>query len=60
MTDKSPYMTPAEVGNAFGVCQKTVVRWANAGKLAHIRTPGNHRRFVRAHIESLIRDKEAK
>ena len=48
-------MSPADVAAVFGVDPKTVTRWAKAGKLACIRTPGGHRRFKRADVEALLR-----
>lgn len=38
-------LTPSEVGAAMRVDPKTVTRWAAAGKMPAIRTPGGHRRF---------------
>ena len=40
-----PLLTPAECAEKFRVDVKTTVRWAQAGKLHTIRTPGGHRRF---------------
>ncbi|MGW5415482.1 BldC family transcriptional regulator [Actinomadura geliboluensis] len=47
-------MTPLEVARVFRVDPKTVTRWAQAGKLASIRTPGNVRRFSRQQVEHLL------
>ncbi len=47
-------MTPAEVAAAFRVDPKTVTRWAQAGRLPSIRTPGGHRRFYRSDIKALL------
>lgn len=44
-----PLMKPGEVAAALRVDPKTVTRWAAAGLLPSIRTPGGHRRFP-AHI----------
>lgn len=52
------FMTPGQVAEAFGVCGKTVTRWANAGKLKFMRTPGNHRRFYRKHVETMLNDRK--
>lgn len=38
-------LTPGEVARIFRVDPKTVSRWAQAGKLTCIRTPGGHYRF---------------
>ena len=47
-------MTPGEVARAFSVDPMTVTRWARAGKLATIRTPGGHRRYSRAEVETRL------
>lgn len=52
---ESKLMTPAEVASEFKVDPKTVTRWANAGKLKSIRTPGGHRRYSRAEVEGLLK-----
>lgn len=48
-------LTPAEVARMFGVNTKQPARWARAGLLPCVWTPGGHRRFrlseVRARIE---------
>lgn len=48
------YLRASQVALIFGVDPKTVTRWAKAGKLAAVRTPGGHYRFlesaVRAHL----------
>ena len=47
-------MTPAEVAAAFHVDPKTVTRWAVAGRLRSVRTPGGHRRYFKAEVEALL------
>lgn len=47
-------LTPAEVGKAFRVDPKTVTRWAAAGRLPSIRTPGGHRRFYASDVRRLL------
>lgn len=47
-------MTPAEVAAAFHVDPKTVTRWAVAGRLRSVRTPGGHRRYFRSEVEALL------
>jgi excisionase family DNA binding protein len=49
-------LTPAEVGEVFGVHPQTVWRWARAGKLAAFVTLGGHRRYHRADVEAALRD----
>lgn len=50
---KRDYFTVSEVANLFHVSSKTVVRWANDGKLPYMATLGGHRRFPRAAIEDM-------
>lgn len=38
----------------FGVDPKTVARWADAGKIAAIRTLGGHRRYRPSDVEALL------
>lgn len=47
-------MTTSEVARAFGVDPKTVVRWSKTGKIAHIYTPGGHRRYPAEQVNYLI------
>lgn len=47
-------MTPGEVAVLFRVDAKTVTRWAAAGRLASIRTPGGHRRFRSSEVHALL------
>jgi excisionase family DNA binding protein len=47
-------LTPAEVGALFRVDPKTVTRWAKAGRLASIRTPGGHFRFRESEVRELL------
>lgn len=47
-------LTPREVAVLFRVDPKTVTRWANAGKLPAIRTPGGHRRFRESDVRALL------
>jgi len=39
------FLSRREVARLFGVSTSTVTRWARAGLLATIRTPGGHYRF---------------
>ena len=54
------FMTPGEVARRFRVDAKTVTRWAKDGKIKSFRTPGGHRRFYAAEIESLIKNGETR
>lgn len=47
-------MTPGEVASMFRVDPKTVTRWASAGRLGSIRTPGGHRRFRETEVRALL------
>lgn len=49
-------LTPSEVAKLFAVDPKTVARWAKAGKLSCIRTPGGHRRYREAMIRVLLEE----
>ena len=48
-------LTPGEVADLFRVDPKTVTRWALAGKITSIKTPGGHRRFRETEIKALLR-----
>ena len=49
-------LTPGEVALMFRVDPKTVTRWASAGRIGSIRTPGGHRRFRESEILDLLTD----
>ena len=51
-------LTPGEVAALFRVDPKTVTRWAAAGRISSIRTPGGHRRFREDEVRALL-EKEA-
>jgi excisionase family DNA binding protein len=48
-------LTPGEVASLFRVDPKTVTRWAAAGRISSIRTPGGHRRFRESEVHALLR-----
>lgn len=50
----SGLLTPSEVATLFRVDPKTVTRWAAAGRIGSIRTPGGHRRFHEAEVRVLL------
>lgn len=52
------YLTVSEVADLFHVSSKTVVRWANDGKLPYMATLGGHRRFPRGPIEAMVDDQK--
>ena len=43
-------LTPGEVALIFSVEPKTVARWASAGRIGSIRTPGGYRRFRESEV----------
>jgi excisionase family DNA binding protein len=47
-------LTQGEVANLFRVDPKTVTRWAAAGRIGSIRTPGGHRRFRESEVRALL------
>jgi excisionase family DNA binding protein len=49
-------LTPGEVATLFRVDPKTVTRWASAGRIGSIRTPGGHRRFRESEVKALLAD----
>ena len=49
-------LTPGEVAQMFRVDPKTVTRWASAGRIGSIRTPGGHRRFRETEVVALLQE----
>src|ERR1700754_5108821 len=49
-------LTPGEVAALFRVDPKTVTRWASAGRIGSIRTPGGHRRFRESEGREMLAD----
>jgi excisionase family DNA binding protein len=47
-------LPPREVAAMFGVHPRTVKRWADAGKLPVITTPGGQSRYRPSDVERLI------
>jgi excisionase family DNA binding protein len=54
LRDSVRLLTPAEVAAAFRVDSKTVTRWAVAGRISCIRTPGGHRRYRELEVRALL------
>ena len=52
--DAEHLLTPGEVASLFRVDPKTVTRWASAGRIGSIRTPGGHRRFRESEVRSML------
>lgn len=53
---KDPLLKPGEVALIMRVDPKTVTRWAKAGRVESIRTPGGHHRFRESWIRKLLAD----
>jgi excisionase family DNA binding protein len=47
-------LTPAEVAARFRVEPDTVTRWAAAGRIPSIKTPGGHRRVRESDVRALL------
>ena len=47
-------MTSTEVAERLGVGRSSVKRWADAGSLPCVRTPGGHRRFLHEEVERFM------
>lgn len=52
MTEQSEWVSLGEAADILGVHPTTVRHWADSGDLPSQRTPGGHRRFRRADLES--------
>ena len=52
--DRDRLLTPGEVAAMFRVDPKTVTRWAAAGRIGSLRTPGGHRRFRESEVRRLL------
>lgn len=53
--DDHPYDLPSgEVARLLGVAQSTLARWAEAGAIGGMRTPGGHWRFRRLDVDEFI------
>lgn len=58
MESRERLLTPGEVASLFRVDPKTVTRWAAAGRISSIRTPGGHRRFRESEVRALLRGEQ--
>ncbi len=54
LPDHEHLLTPAEVASMFRVDPKTVTRWAKAGRISAIRTPGGHRRYRESEVRAAL------
>lgn len=57
--DGDRLLTPGEVASLFRVDPKTVTRWAKAGRVTRVRTPGGHSRFWESEVQALLVADEA-
>ena len=60
MEARERLLTPGEVASLFRVDPKTVTRWAAAGRISSIRTPGGHRRFRESEVRALLRGEDGR
>jgi excisionase family DNA binding protein len=49
-----PLLKPGEVAVIMRVDPKTVTRWAKAGRVKSMRTPGGHHRFRESLVRQLL------
>jgi len=52
---RSGFLTAQQVADRLAVSPKTVARWSKAGRLAHLRTLGGHRRYDPQMVDRLAR-----
>lgn len=52
--DGDRLLYPAEVARIFRVDPKSVTRWAAAGWIPCIRTPGGHRRYRESEVRAFL------
>ncbi len=57
--ESEPMLTPGQVARLFSVDPQTVGRWAKAGKLPFVRTPGGTRRFPEAAVRAFLNPSSA-
>jgi excisionase family DNA binding protein len=51
-------LTPGEVAQMFRVDPKTVTRWAKAGRISFIKTPGGHVRLRESEVKAILESPE--
>ena len=51
---KQELLTIAQAAELLGVHPRTLRQWADRGHVAHLQTPGGHRRFLRAELERFV------
>jgi excisionase family DNA binding protein len=55
LPDVEELMRPEEVAAAFKVDRKTVYRWARAGYLTAVKTPGGQYRYRKSEVMALLK-----
>jgi excisionase family DNA binding protein len=53
---RNGFLTAQEVADRLAVSPKTIARWSKAGRLAHLRTLGGHRRYDPQMVERLAHE----
>ncbi len=53
MTEQQKWYGTGEVADLYEVTARTVIRWADDGKIPHIKTPGGTRRYPVDKIDEL-------
>lgn len=51
---KDKLLTPGEVAAIFRVDPRTVTRWAKAGRVSSVRTPGGQHRFRESEVRRML------
>src|SRR3954453_23673078 len=52
--DDSEWLTLGQAARFLGVAQSTVRKWSDSGRVPAFYTPGGHRRYRRADLETLL------
>lgn len=47
------YLTPKQVQKRYGYHPRTLVNWAEEGKIECVKSPGGHRRYLASSLESI-------
>ncbi len=55
---KPEFFTMAQASKLLGVHPRTLREWADRGHIAHVKTPGGHRRFPRDELERFVQRME--
>src|SRR5258707_8081257 len=52
--DDSEWLTLGQAARFLGVAQSTIRKWSDQGRVPAFYTPGGHRRYRRADLETLL------